>query len=99
MSIYTVNYREAFLSKPNLTRILGIPTYNASYQIQLELKINAPSVNSNLKCGTHGDLGLLMTNTKYATLSSITYVRPAHPGILLIPNNDTQTRTSLLSNS
>ena len=35
MSIYTVNYRETFLPKLDLTRILGISTYNALHQMQL----------------------------------------------------------------
>ena len=30
-----------------------------------------------------------MTNKKCATLSPVTYARPSHPGILLIPNNST----------
>ena len=30
-----------------------------------------------------------MMDTKYATLSNIPYAFPIHPGIILIPNNDT----------
>ena len=57
--------------------------------MQLELKTNAISVHSNLGCATHGHLGILMMDTKYATLSNIPYAFPIHPGIILIPNNDT----------
>ena len=87
MSIYTVNYRKAFLPKPNLTRILGTPTYNTLRQIQLELKSNTIFVHSNLVGSTHKHLGIFITNTKYATLSDVAYVCPVHPGILQIPSN------------
>ena len=42
----------------------------------------ALSVHSNVGGVTHGHLGLLMTNTKYATLSPVGYVRSVQPGIL-----------------
>ena len=58
--------------------------------MQLELKINALSVHSNLGSATHRHLGLFITNTKYTPLSSIPCVRPVHPCILLIPNNSTR---------
>ena len=58
--------------------------------MQLELKWNALSIHYNLGGGTHGHLGLSMTNTKSATLSPIAYVRPMHPGILQIPSNTTR---------
>ena len=82
MSISTVNYQETFLLKPDLIRIIGIPTYDNLHQMQLELKSNALYVHSNLGGGTHGHLGLLMNYTRYATLSSVVYVCPVHPGIL-----------------
>ena len=89
MSISTVNYREHFFPKPDLTRILVIPTYNALHQMQLKLKSKALSVPSNLWGGTNGCIGLLMTNKKYATLSLFAYIRPMHPGVLQIPSNAT----------
>ena len=49
MIISTVNYREAFFLKLDLTRILGIHTYDALHQMQLELKTNAISIHSNLR--------------------------------------------------
>ena len=89
MRISTVNYLENFLPKLDLTRILGILTNDALHQLQLELKINAISVQSKLGEGTHIHLGLFMTNTKYATLSPVTYVRPMHLDILQITNTAT----------
>ena len=89
MSISAVNYQETFFPKPDLTRILGIPTYNSLHQMQLELNSNALCIQSNLGGGTYGHLGILMTNTKYAILSHVAYSHPVHPGIQRIPNNTT----------
>ena len=90
MSISTVNYQETFFPKPELTRILSIRTYNALHQIQLELKSNTLSVQSNIGGVTYGHLGLLMTNKKYAILLPVVYVRPVYPGILKVPRNTTR---------
>ena len=90
MIISMVTYRETFFPISDLTRILVIITYNALHQIQLELQTNSIYVHSNLGGATHGYLQLLTTNTKYATLSNIPYVCPAHSGIILISNNATQ---------
>ena len=90
MSISTVNYRKTFFPKLDLTRIIGIPTYDALHQINLELKNSALSVKSNLGGATHGNLVIFMINVKYETLSPVLYVRPLHPGIILIPNYATR---------
>ena len=90
MSISTLNYCETFFLKPDLTKILIIPTYNAFHQIQLDLKTKALFVHYNLGGATYGNLGLLMTDTKYSTMSNFLYVRPVHPVIILIPNNATR---------
>ena len=71
MSISTVNYRGTFQSKLDLTRILGIPTYDTLHQMKLELKSNALSVHYNLGGVTLGHLELFMNNDKYATLSPV----------------------------
>ena len=88
--ISAVDYRKTFFPKPDLTRTLVIPTYNYLHQIKLDLKFNALYVHSNLGGTTHGHIGLLMTNTNYATLSNFPYVCTVHPGILQIPNNATR---------
>ena len=89
MSISTVKYQETFFPKPDLTIILGIPNCDALHQMKLELNSNDLSVHSNLGGVSHGHLGILMTNMKYATLSPVVYVRPVHPGILQISRNAT----------
>ena len=87
MIISTVNYRETFITKPDITRILGIPTYYALHKMKIEIKTNALYIHSNLGDATHINLGIFMTDTKYATLSNVLYVRTVHPGTLLIPKN------------
>ena len=57
--------------------------------MQLKLKSKSLSVHSNLGAGTHGRLGILMTSTKYATLSLVAYIRPMYTGALQIPSNTT----------
>jgi uncharacterized phage-associated protein len=96
MSIPAVNYRETFFPKPDLTRIIGIPTYDTLHQMQLELKSNALSVHSNLGGGAHGHLGLLMTNAQYALISDAPYERPEHPGVLHIPHAATRVASDAL---
>ena len=82
MSTSTVNYRENFFLKPYLAIILSIPTYDDLHQVQLKLESNYLSVQSNLGGGTHRNIGFLMNNLNYSTLSPVAYVRPVHPGIL-----------------
>ena len=90
MIISSVNYRETFFLNPDLTRILGIPTYDALHQMQLKLNNNALSVYSKLGGGTHIHLSLLMTNKKYTPLSPVAYVCTVHPGIIQTPINTTR---------
>lgn len=56
MSIQAINYHENLFPKPDLTKIIGIPTYDTLHTLQLELKTNAQSVHSNLGGGNHGHL-------------------------------------------
>ena len=64
----TVKYRKNFFLKLDITITLGILTYGALHQIQLDLKTNALDVPSNLGGANHGHPRLMMTNTKDATL-------------------------------
>ena len=89
-----INYRESF-PIPDLTRIIGIPTFETLHQMANELKQNASSVYSNLGGGAHGHLGLLLSPQMYALISNVPYVRPAHPGPLIIPANATRHVASL----
>ena len=89
MSISMVKYSHNLFLKPYITKILGIPTYGALHQMQLDKKQRS-FFHSNLEGATHGHLEILMTSTKYATLTNVPYVRLVHPGILIILNNATR---------
>ena len=98
MSIPTINYRTTYFPKPDLTPIIGKPTFQDLYQLLLDLRQNAQTVHCNLGGGDHGHLGLLMTPGQYAMVSQTPYVRPVLPAPLVIPpeatriESDTQTR-------
>jgi hypothetical protein len=96
MSIRTVNYREVFFEDPDLSRIIGIPTYETMHTLNQELKSNAISVHSNLGGGQHGHLGLVVSPNAYALLSNMPYARPGHPAPLAIPQNASHHLQNLL---
>ena len=85
MSIAAINYREAFFPIKDLTRIIGMPTYETLHMMYLELKTNSTSVHSNLAGGLFGHLGLLLSPARYLMVSNTPYIRPDHPGVLIIP--------------
>ena len=89
-----INYRDTFpILDP--TRIIGILTFQTLHQMANELKQNVSSVYSNLGGGAHGRLGLLLSPQMYALISNVPYVRPAHPGLLIIPANATRHSAAL----
>jgi hypothetical protein len=90
MSIAAINYRETFFPVKDLTRIIGIPTYETLHTMHIELKTNSTSVHSNLGGGQFGHLGLVISPARYAMESNAPYVRPAHPGTLVIAAADTR---------
>jgi hypothetical protein len=92
MSIPTVNYREIFFEHPDLTKILGIPSYDTLHTLNQEIKSNAISVHSNLGEGQHGHLDLVISPNAYAFLANIPYARPGHPEPLDIPAAATRHR-------
>ena len=85
MSVAAINYREAFFPMKDLTRIIGMPTYETLHMMHLELKTNSTSVHSNLAGGQFGHLGLVLSPAGYAMVSNVPYARPTHPGDLVIP--------------
>jgi hypothetical protein len=90
MSLAAINYRETFFPVKDLTRIIGIPTYETLHTLHLELKTNSTSVHSNLGGGQFGHLGLVISPARYAMESNEAYVRPVHPGTLVIAAGDTR---------
>ena len=90
MSISNINYRGTYFLKPDLSPIIGKPTFESLYQLIADLQANAQSVHSNLGGGEHGHLGLVMTSTQYAIHSTTPYDRPTHPRNLTIPVGTTR---------
>ncbi len=62
------------------SRIVGEPTYQSINGLLKQLYANAAAIPSTLGGGKHGHVGLLMTPTLYATLSSTEYRAPSNPG-------------------
>ena len=59
---------------------------------------NAASVPTDLGGGANGHLGLLLTDVEYHSVNATAYVRPVHPGILVIPLGITQHKSTRLTN-
>ena len=84
-SFITANtYRESFPT-PDLTPIIGVPTFQSLHKMHRKLKINAASVHSNLGGVANGLLGLMLTPDRYALISNVAFNRPDHPGIFNPP--------------
>ena len=47
-------------------------------------------MTSDLGGGAHGHLGLVLVPAEYAAVSPVPYVRPVHPGALIIPPGTAQ---------
>ena len=58
------------------------------------------TVYATLGGGRHGHLVLVLSPADYAAIPNTrAYVRPAHPGILTIPNNSTQSQSAQLQDA
>ena len=98
ITVNGINYRETFFEFLDLTKIHGEPDSESLYKIRKngELRANAKSVYSNLSDGAHGHLALVMTATQYGLVSNMQFVRPVHPGTLLIPPATTTAQSQVL---
>jgi uncharacterized phage-associated protein len=80
-----INYRETYFEFPELTKLQGEPNAESLYKLRNELKANAQAVTSSLSDGVHGHLALILSAAQYALLTDQPFVRPVHPGTLIIP--------------
>ena len=85
MTSTNINYIATYFELPELNKIHGAPTYARLCDIKDQIKANASSVSSNLGKGSHGHLGLVLTNNEYAKITAMPYDCPAHPGALETP--------------
>jgi hypothetical protein len=75
---------------PNLSPIMGQPTYEILAQLYLKLNSNAASIHSNLGNGQLGLLQLTLSADVYNTLSATPFISPTNPGeSVTIPRNST----------
>ena len=72
--------KDTYFQHKVLTRVHGQPHYESLKILLDELKANASSVPSTLGGGAYGHLGLLLTATRYATLSPTPFTVPNNPG-------------------
>jgi hypothetical protein len=95
----TVNYRDLFFEYTDLDRINGEPNPENLLRFQKQLKANARSVYSNLGGGQNGHLFLVLSPAAYALISNTPFVRPDHPGTLIIPPNNTEAQIRVLKDA
>jgi hypothetical protein len=65
---------------PDLTIIVGKPTYATIRKLQKELYANARTIPSTLGGGHNGHLALVMMDEEYLVISAVNYDEPIHPG-------------------
>ena len=92
----TVDYISMYFEHPTLAKIHGEPNYTMLRKMKNELMRNTASVPSNLGGGTNSHLGLLLSALDYSNVNATAYVRPVHPGILVIPPGTTQHESTRL---
>ena len=96
MTTINIDYINTSFEYPVLTPIQGQPKYASMKVIKDEMKANATSVATDLGGGANGHLGLMTTPIDYTNVSVIPYVRPVHPGALIIPLGTTQHESTRL---
>ena len=74
------NVKDVYFQHKVLTQVHGKPCFESLKILLDELKANASSVTSTLGSGMYGHLGLLLSATRYATLSETAFVTPVNPG-------------------
>lgn len=78
-----------------LPKIHGEPDYDQLKIVKDKLKGNTTKIPSDLGGGTFRHLGLVLSPAEYANVSAVPYIRPLHPGVLVIPvasSDQTETR-------
>ena len=82
----SIDYINTYFELPELTKIHSRPAYENLKVTKEELTMNASTASSSLGGGRNGHMGLVLTPTEYTMVSVTPYVRPVHPGALVLPN-------------
>ena len=75
MSTATPDFRKTYFPHPELERVHGQPTIDNIIRLHQQLKQNAASVPCNLGGGQHGFLPLVITNTQWNAIPTVTPLR------------------------
>ena len=90
------HYRDFYFEHKNLTRISGEPTFASLHKVLLEFKADVVSVPSQLGGGDHGFIVIILSNTTYTTLATISpFITPVQPGHLRVAKGATQYQIAL----
>ena len=80
----SINYKETLFEQANLTPISGKPTFKMLHNLQNEIKANVKAIYSNHGVGSHGHLGLVLTDAQYTLVLLTPFFYKTHPGPLII---------------
>ena len=89
MGTSNVDYRNTLFETSTLPKHTGEPNFEIIRNLHNLLKTNAADVLTSLGGANHGYLGLLLSDAAYALVSAAPFLRPLHPGILVIPQGTT----------
>ena len=90
-SLQDPDYKNNFFQHPELILIHGEPTTAALIILRNEVKANTMTVFTTLGGGARGHLGLVVDAPTYTTIPDTQpYIRPVHPGPLVLAQNVTQ---------
>ena len=85
MALGAVDYAASYFQYKTPTPIQGAPTNKTRKRLKQELRANISSVDSDLGGGDHGYLGLVLTDSEYATVMATPFVPPTYPETLTVP--------------
>ena len=74
MTLTNINYVATYFEFPELNKIHGAPTYAKLRDIKDQIKANTSSISSELGEGSHGHLGLVLTNGEHANITAMSYI-------------------------
>ena len=73
-----------------ITRVEGEPTFKTIKEVEKCIITNASSIESKLGGGQHGLLGLVISPTRYNTITGHDFILHVNPGALpIFPPNPT----------
>ena len=64
----SISYKDTPFEQANLTPICGKPTFETLHKLQNEIKANTKSLYPTFGGEEHGNLGIVITNDKYALI-------------------------------